>query len=151
MTYTITSSLTPLGAGLYATAEEAAAAVSARLLRGQELEPGLRITEIVPDAGLDASNRRSRANASVLSAAASGVAACEHLAREGQLATARQCAHAFRAILAAAGLASIEDVRGAAVVVAEEIRGAKRPDPTPEPEPELEPEEVEPDPTPIER
>lgn len=151
MTYTITSSLTPLGAGLYATAEEAAAAVSARLLRGQELEPGLRITEIVPDAGLDASSRRSRANASVLSVAAAGVAACEQLAREGQLATARQCAHAFRAILAAAGLASIEDVRGAAVVVAEEIRGAKRPAPAPEPEPELEPEEVEPDPTPIER
>lgn len=140
MTYTLTSSLTPLGAGLYATAEDAAAAVAARLIRGEALEPAMRIAEIVPDAGLDASNRRSRANTSVLHAATSGVAACEQLAREGQLATARQCAHAFRAVLAAAGLVDQAEVRGAALVVMEEIRAAKRPPPKPEPDPrELEP------------
>jgi len=139
MPYTLTSSTHPLGLGRYAAPEDAAAYVQALLLRGEELPPRLRLVELAPDDGL--SLRASKAHADVLGSAASGLRACEQLAREGRLATAQAVAEAFRAVLAAAGLVEIAEVRGAAVVVVEEIKAAKREAP---PEPEPDPRELEP-------
>lgn len=142
MPYTITSTSNRLGDGLYATAEDAAAALSTRLLRGEALAAETRITEIALDDGLDPTRKAGRAHAEILSAAARGLEACRQLAAEGRLATARATSEAFRAVLAAAGLAEVSSVRGAAVVVVEEIRAAKAPAPEPEPEPD--PREIEP-------
>lgn len=141
MPYVIISSAHPLGSAVYTTAEDAAASVQAALLRGDTLPPGTRIAEVAPDSGIDV-RRGAKADADLLGSAASGIRACEQLAREGRVATARECANAFRAVLAAAGLADQNEVRGAALVVMEEIRAAKRPPPEPEPDPrELEPAE----------
>lgn len=139
MPYVIVTSANPLGSRVYATAREAADEIAALALAGTALH-GHRIVEVTPDSGLTA--RRHRPLADLLGSAASGIRACEQLAREGRVATARECANAFRAVLAAAGLADQNEVRGAALVVMEEIRAAKRPPPEPEPEPD--PRELEP-------
>lgn len=141
MPYVITSSTSPLGSTVYATAEDAASSVQAALLRGEALPPNTRVLAVEPDAGIDA-RRGAKADADLLGSASSGLRACEQLAREGRVATARECANAFRAVLAAAGLVDQAEVRGAAIVVLEEIRAAKRPEPEPEPEPD--PRELEP-------
>ncbi len=136
----ITSTASPLGSTVYATAREAADEIAAMALAGTALH-GHRIVEVTPDAGL--TDRRHKPLADLLGAASAGLRACEQLAREGRVATARESANAFRAVLAAAGLVDPAEVRGAALVVMEEIRAAKAPDPEPEPEPD--PRELEPD------
>lgn len=139
MPYVIVTSANPLGSRVYATAREAADEIAALALAGTALH-GHRIVEVTPDSGL--TDFRHKPLADLLGAASAGLRACEQLAREGRVATARECANAFRAVLAAAGIADQAEVRGAALVVMEEIRAAKAA--TPEPEPEPDPRELEP-------